>query len=58
MQLMTDARFHSPPHEELLVAATQQMHITERRLAAHFTEPSAMQEAAQPEGAHLDIPLH
>lgn len=57
MTAMQWARFESPPHEELLLAATQQMQITERRLAAHFNKPSATQQEASPKGAILNLPF-
>lgn len=51
-------RFESPPHEELLLAATQQMQITERRLAAHFNKASTAPQQPPLEGGMQPLTSH
>lgn len=52
------ARCESPPHEELLVAATQQMHITERRLASYFNRSSDPLSNPTQEGSSEHLTSH
>lgn len=51
-------RFESPPHEELLLAASQQMQITESRLALIFAEPALLSQESPSKGMTQPLTSH